>query len=122
MKKTLKLLFILAVAIMVMASLSVNVFAAVDVDSVVDTVESSDGGAAASNVAAIGGTITGIITTVGIVAAIIILMIVGIKYMAGSASEKAEYKKVMIPYIIGAVILFGASAIVKALSTWNILG
>ena len=33
--------------------------------------------------------------------------------MMGSASEKAEYKKTMIPYLVGAVLIFGASAIAK---------
>ena len=37
-----------------------------------------------------------------------ILMVLGIKYMMGSAEEKAEYKKTMIPYLIGAVLLFAA--------------
>ena len=31
----------------------------------------------------------------------------------GSASEKAEYKKTMIPYLVGAILIFGASAITK---------
>ena len=35
-------------------------------------------------------------------------MVIGIKYMMGSAEEKAEYKKTMIPYLVGAVILFAA--------------
>ena len=35
-------------------------------------------------------------------------MVIGIKYMMGSAEEKAEYKKTMIPYLIGAVLLFAA--------------
>ena len=34
--------------------------------------------------------------------------------MMGSAAEKAEYKKTMIPYLVGAVLIFGASAIVQA--------
>ena len=33
--------------------------------------------------------------------------------MIGSASEKAEYKKTMIPYLVGAVLVFGAGAIAK---------
>ena len=33
--------------------------------------------------------------------------------MMGSASEKAEYKKTMIPYLVGAVIIFGAGAIAQ---------
>jgi len=40
-------------------------------------------------------------------------MVIGIKYMMGSAEEKAEYKKVMVPYIIGAVLLFAAPHIVR---------
>ena len=35
-------------------------------------------------------------------------MVLGVRYMMGSAEEKAEYKKVMIPYLIGAVLLFAA--------------
>ena len=31
--------------------------------------------------------------------------------MMGSAQEKAEYKKTMIPYLVGALLIFGASAI-----------
>ena len=59
----------------------------------------------------LGGSIMGIIRTIGVVVAVIILMVLGIKYMMGSAEEKAEYKKTMIPYIIGAVLLFGATTI-----------
>ena len=61
----------------------------------------------------IGNQIIGIITTVGVVVAVVILLVLGIKYMMGSASEKAEYKKTMIPYLVGAVLIFGASAITK---------
>ena len=53
----------------------------------------------------------GIITTVGIVVSVVVLVVLGIKYMIGSAEEKAEYKKTMIPYIIGAILVFAASAI-----------
>lgn len=59
----------------------------------------------------LGQKIIGIITTVGIVVSVIVLVILGIKYMVGSASEKAEYKKTMIPYLIGAILVFAASSI-----------
>ena len=62
-----------------------------------------------------GNQIATIIRVVGIILSVIILMILGIKYMMGSASEKAEYKKTMIPYVIGAVVLFGASALAGAI-------
>lgn len=59
----------------------------------------------------LGNQIIGIITTIGIVVSVVVLVILGIKYMIGSAEEKAEYKKTMIPYIIGAILVFAASTI-----------
>ena len=53
-----------------------------------------------------------IIVNVGIIAPVITLMVLGIKYMVGSVEEKAEYKKSMIPYLIGAILLFAASGII----------
>ena len=35
--------------------------------------------------------------------------------MIGSADERAEYKKSMMPYLIGALLVFGASGIAKAI-------
>lgn len=62
----------------------------------------------ATPVAGIGNQILGIIQVIGTVIAVGVLMVLGIKYMMGSAEEKAEYKKTMLPYIIGAVLLFAA--------------
>lgn len=63
----------------------------------------------------VGQKIMGIINTAGVVIAVIVLMVLGIKYMMGSAEEKAEYKKTMIPYIVGAVLIFGATTIANAI-------
>ena len=65
-----------------------------------------------------GGTIVNVLSTVGTVIAVAGIMILGIKYMMGSAEEKAEYKKTMIPYIIGAVLLFAATTIANAIYTF----
>lgn len=56
--------------------------------------------------------ILGTITVVGIVISAITLTVLGIKYMIGSVEEKAEYKKSMIPYIIGVMLLLAASTAV----------
>lgn len=55
--------------------------------------------------------ILGAIQIVGVVASVITLMIIGIKYMLGSVEEKAEYKNTLKPYVIGAFILFTGSFI-----------
>lgn len=57
--------------------------------------------------------IIGGIQIIGTILSIAILMFIGIKYMMGSIEEKAEYKKSMIPYMIGAILLFGTSWIVN---------
>lgn len=59
----------------------------------------------------IGGKIIGGLQSVGTVVSVMILVVLGIKYMLGSAEEKAEYKKTMIPYLIGSVLIFGAVTI-----------
>lgn len=53
----------------------------------------------------------GAINTIGIIVSMIALIAIGIKYMFGSVEEKAEYKKTMIPYIIGFVLLMTCTTI-----------
>lgn len=58
-----------------------------------------------------GKKIIGGIQAVGSLVAVGILVVLGVKYMLGSAEEKAEYKKTMIPYIVGAILVFSAANI-----------
>ena len=51
--------------------------------------------------------------TVGVAIAVIAGMIIGIKYMAGSVEEKATYKQMLLPYLIGCIVVFGAFGIWK---------
>lgn len=55
------------------------------------------------------GVILGVIATAGSIIAVIALVGIGIKYMSGSVQEKAEYKKTLKPYLIGAIMIFGIS-------------
>ena len=59
----------------------------------------------------VGKKVIGVLQAIGIVASVVILTILGLKYMIGSAEEKAEYKKTMIPYFVGAIIVFLAPQI-----------
>ena len=63
----------------------------------------------------IGQRIFRLVIVTGIFVSVIALAIMGIKYMVGSAEEKSEYKKTMLPYVIGAFFLFAASAIAQVL-------
>ena len=57
----------------------------------------------------------GLIKVIGTFVAVGALMIIGVKYMLGSTEEKAEYKKSMLPYLIGSILLFGAVNLTSAL-------
>ena len=59
------------------------------------------------------GVVLGAIRNVSAVVAVIVLMVIGVKYMIGSVEERAEYKKTMIPYIIGCVLAVSTSTIVS---------
>ena len=60
-----------------------------------------------------------IITNIGMIVSVIIPAVIGVKYMIGSVEERAEYKKDMIPYLVGSVLIFGISIIVKILQTFG---
>lgn len=111
MNKTIKIVSTLLSVMLLVAMLS-NVSMALSAGTIVGSL-SGTSTTAQSSVVSIGNQIIGIITTVGVVVAVVILLVLGIKYMMGSASEKAEYKKTMIPYLVGAILIFGASAITK---------
>lgn len=50
--------------------------------------------------------IMGVIRTVGTVLSVIMLIVIGFKYMLGSIEEKAEYKKTFGIYLAGAFLIF----------------
>lgn len=123
--KTVKVLTALLLVVMMVMSLNTVAFAggsttttsSGEVGSVIDKINESANNKLSedSGVATLGGQIVGIIQIIGIVVAVVILLVLGIKYMTGSAQEKAEYKKTMIPYIIGAILIFAASTIVNVI-------
>ena len=118
MKNLTKIMSVLLIAVMLI-SVSSTVLAAT-------TASPTPGDMTGANVPGmedltnVGNQIVTILTTIGIIASVIILIVLGIKYMMGSAEEKAEYKKTMMPYVIGAALVFAASAIANIL--YNFLG
>lgn len=71
----------------------------------------------ADKVKNIGNNIIGIIQFLGSFVSVITLVILGIKYMLGSVEEKAEYKKTMWPYLLGAIMIFGITNILPIVSS-----
>lgn len=102
-----KILVFFLIAITVL----INISNAMDVSSLTgDTSQAHVGG-----LKSIGGTIIKMVSTVGSILSIIVLVVLGIKYMIGSVEEKAEYKKTFLPFVIGAALIFAASNIANVI-------
>ena len=113
MKKSIKVISTLLLAIMLVTSIAGTVLA-VDPNTVLNGLN-GNGNVQTNDLTKVGNNIVTIIQVVGIVIAVIVLLVIGIKYMMGSASEKAEYKKTMIPYIVGAVLIFVGTSLVRVI-------
>lgn len=61
--------------------------------------------------------ILGVTRTIGATVALVIFMWIAIKYILASAGEKADLKKYLTTYVIGGLILFGASGIMTVIKT-----
>lgn len=69
------------------------------------------------------GKIAGAISVVGSVVSLCTLIYIGIKFMTGSVDERADYKKTLLPWLIGAVMVFAItllpSLIFKIANSFN---
>ena len=72
---------------------------------------------AKTGVTNITSTVLSVIRYAGSGIAMIMLTFIFIKYMLSAASERAELKKNLVPFTIGAVILFAASNLVGLMKT-----
>jgi len=59
------------------------------------------------------GGVYNIIFAIGIALSVLVGAILGIKFITGSVEEQAKVKEMLIPYIIGCIVVFGAFGIWK---------
>lgn len=114
-KKNLLIVFILIVSLL--AIFSSNCLAISD--PITDPNAYKPGGIAPGDASVVtnkAGIIVDVLTTIGITVAVITILIIGIKYMVGSVEEKAEYKKTMVPYVIGVIMIGSISGIIKLIA------
>ena len=62
-------------------------------------------------------TLANTLLIVGVVAAGIVSVALGIKFMTGSVSEKAQVKQVAIPFVAGCILVFGGYIIWRVVVT-----
>jgi len=104
-----KLIVLLMLFVMI-ASVGVTAFAAAITE--VDTVANgATGGAADSSLQNIMGAIITITRIVAVGVAIVMLLVLAMKYMMAAPGEKAEIKKSAVIYVVGAIVMFAVSGI-----------
>lgn len=111
--KTLKIMAIVILTIISTLLITSNVLA-----NGLDTEITPQASNAATNVTKVAGQVLNIIQIVGVAVATIMLTILGIRYVTLSPNEKAEYKKGLTIYVIGAVLLFGASILIGVIKNF----
>lgn len=114
MNKTLKIVSILLVIVMIVMT-AAPVFAAGDL--ITDLEETGKGVDTENtgNLITAAGNVMRVIRTIAVIGGVILIMFLGVKFMMGSAEEKAEYKKSFMPLIIGIIVVMSASQIATML-------
>lgn len=116
-KNVIKILAVIMIACMLVFSATsiVNAdgiaFGDVSTDSV--TKNASDDSGAAESIQSIIGSVLTIVQVVGMGVAVIMLIVLAIKYISAAPGDKAEIKKSAVIYVVGAIVLFAATGILQ---------
>ncbi len=116
MSKLMKVMAVVLIAVLAIAAVSTTVnatmsFDEISTDSVVEGATDESG--AASSINRIIGSILTIVQVVGCGVAVIMLIVLAIKYISAAPGDKADIKKHAVVYVVGAVVLFAASGILQ---------
>lgn len=106
-KRTIIKILSTALMVVMLATCLQNTILAADTMEI-PTGTSSDTSGTFSNIMNI---ILGITQVIGIAIAVIMLIVLAIKYISAAPGDKAEIKKHAVVYIVGAVVLFGAAGL-----------
>ena len=105
---------ILILLLIILTTITLNNSIVVATELTIDTEFYEPGDIArgdADRVVNIAGKILGAVRNCGIIISVIVIAIIGLKYMFCSLEEKANYKENMIPYVVGCFILMMATTI-----------
>ena len=120
MEKTKKIIITLIMMIMMIMMIAMitepyKVYATtIDVNAYKPNIEGVD---SANRATTIENSITNILAVIGTVVSVAMLIVLRIKYMIGTVQEKADYKKTMGPYLVGAVMVFSITQILKIIAS-----
>lgn len=111
MRKSIKLLSVLMMVALITMSVVSPVFASNS--SVINGIKIQSGNT--QSMQELAGKVLGFIRNIALIGGVVIIAVLGLKYMMGSLEEKSEYKKSMIPLVVGIVVVMSATTIAKLL-------
>lgn len=76
-----------------------------------NSIKPNDTTGAAGKAQTVAGSILSIVQVIAVATAVIMLIVLAIKYISSAPNDKAEIKKHAVIYVVGAILLFGASGI-----------
>lgn len=115
-KHAFKIIFLIIIFMFVLMFCSQGTFATVEKlnpDDYQATLEPDD----ASYIFEAGGKVLRLLRNVAAVVAVVAITIIGIRYIYGSTEEKAGYKEIMVPLIVGCVFIASLSAILTVIQS-----
>lgn len=112
MNKAIRIASILMLVVLVIVAFSVPVLGVNPEDYFEGDTTNTEG------ITSLFNNIIGIVQIVGTGIAIIMLIVLAIKYLVAAPSEKADIKKGALMYVVAAVILFAAVNILAAIQGW----
>lgn len=117
MKKTILLFGLIFIIILFFGT--VNVYAS-DVEQIIQSMDGTSNMATDGNgIKATLNNVIGLIQVAGTGISVVVVTMLGIKYILASPSEKADVKKQIAPILIGCVLLFGAVNLVAIIADFS---
>lgn len=114
MNKAIRIASIVMLVVLVMGALAMPVLADnVDLDKFKGDTSNAEG------ITSLFNNIIGIVQIIGTGIAVIMLIVLAIKYLMAAPSEKADIKKGALIYVVAAVILFAAVNILAVIQEWS---
>lgn len=112
-----KILAAMLTVLMLVGCMQTTIFAS---DDYLDPtkITPNDNTQAASKARTVAGSILSIVQVIAVATAVIMLIVLAIKYISSAPNDKAEIKKHAVIYVVGAVLLFGASGILALIQNF----
>lgn len=115
MKKSIKLIVTIVLALMLTFTFAQPIVFAEGVSDITNAIKTNTVDTSSTGANTVVSNIASWIWWISVVVAVLVLMYTGLKFIFASTQEKAEYKKSLVPIVVGVAVLVFATTIVNLL-------